>query len=495
MYKLVIYGLFSLVVYTFLLSLLGYIYYGIWPLLLSLSVILIVSFGLNKIFAILLKVPLNPESVYITAFILFFILFPSTETEDILITVLATTIAIGSKFLIAPNKRHIFNPAAFGVFAIGIFGFGNSFWWVGSMAMFPATLIIGLLIVRKIRKVELFLAFICTSITMLLLMHLSGLRVSEDIVDSLVQMFTSGPLIFLGSIMLTEPLTMPPRKRFQIAYAVLVGILSNISFSFGPIFLTPELALLLGNIFSYLVSFKHRIILKLNSINEIAKDTFEFSFIPDKRLSFIPGQFMEWTLPHSSPDNRGVRRFFTISSASTEPEILLGIKYSNPPSTFKRTLRDLNVGDTIVAGSVAGDFVLPKDPSEELVFIAGGIGSTPFRSMLKYLIDKGEKRSITFFYTIKSPDEIAYKDILEKAEVSLGAKIHFVVTDTTRITDDWTGKKGFLTEEMIREEVPKIHEAKFYLSGPNAMVESYKKLLKTAGVKTNRIVTDYFPGF
>ena len=142
-------------------------------------------------------------------------------------------------------------------------------------------------------------------------------------------------------------------------------------------------------------------------------------------------------------------------------------------------------GDKIMASQLAGEFVMPEDQNKKLVFIAGGIGVTPFRSMIKYLLDKGEKRSITFLYSNKTAADIVYKDIFDKAGTDLGIKTVYVNTD----------EKGMIDAKMIMEEVPDYKERVFYISGPHGMVISFENTLKNLGVKRGNIVTDFFPGF
>ena len=155
----------------------------------------------------------------------------------------------------------------------------------------------------------------------------------------------------------------------------------------------------------------------------------------------------------------------------------------------------LDKGTRLTASQLSGDFTLPKDSNKKLVFIAGGIGVTPFRSMIKYLLDKSEKRDIILFYAAVSSAEFAYKNIFETAGKKIGLKVVYVLTDTKNIPPEWKGKSGYLTEETIKQEVADFKQREFYLSGPIAMVNNYKKLLSKVGVSINNIITDYFPGF
>ena len=107
----------------------------------------------------------------------------------------------------------------------------------------------------------------------------------------------------------------------------------------------------------------------------------------------------------------------------------MGIKFYPQGSSFKKALLSMNEQTTIVAGNLAGDFTLPQDQKTKLVFMAGGIGVTPFRSMIKYCIDKHEERPIVLFYANKVVSEFAYTDIFEDAK-KVGIKTVYALTDT-----------------------------------------------------------------
>jgi ferredoxin-NADP reductase len=137
---------------------------------------------------------------------------------------------------------------------------------------------------------------------------------------------------------------------------------------------------------------------------------------------------------------------------------------------------------------------LPEDRRQKLVFIAGGIGITPFRSMLKDMLDTRQRRPITVFYSNKSAEDIVYKDTLDQAQRELGVKVIYTVTDTTTLPASWTGKVGRVTSAMIRQEVRDYRNCMFYVSGPNAMVDSMKAALRHLNVPASHIKTDYFSG-
>ncbi len=348
--------------------------------------------------------------------------------------------------------------------------------------MLPVVAIVGLLVVRKIRRFNLFFAFLFSAIAMILISNSGDVT---SIFELISQVTSSWPIVFFGTIMLTEPLTTPPSKKWQMLYGVLVGSLFGAKFEFGRLYATPELALILGNLFSYTVSFKQRVLLVLKEKLELVPGIYEFLFKADRQFSYLPGQYMEWTLGHSQADGRGVRRYFTLASSPTEPNVHLAMRYEgNESSSFKRAVLSLPVGGKLTVSQVAGDFVLPADKHQKLIFIAGGIGITPFRSMIKYLLDKKEKRRVSLFYICKSAEERIYTDLFTKAK-EVGLKTKYI----------FTGKGGRLGRETLEAEIKDISERTFYISGPNKMVDSVKQVLADMGVKSSQVVTDYFPGY
>lgn len=281
---------------------------------------------------------------------------------------------------------------------------------------------------------------------------------------------------------------MPATRRYQLLFALLVGTLYSAQLKFGiltedffvVLSTSPHMVLLAGNLFAFAVNPKYSLVLKLKEKIQISTQVFDYVFTPSRKLSFVPGQFMEWTLPHKGTDLRGNRRTFTIASSPTEADVHLGVKFYEPSSSFKRALAAMKPGDTLAAGHIGGDFVLPTDPRQKLVLIAGGIGITPFRSMLKYLTDTGQKRDITLFYIVTDTKELAYKNVFQEAQ-AIGLK---VVPMTNRLTID-----------KLQREVPDYAERTYYLSGPPGLVKAYSGLLRGHGINNKHIVTDYFPGY
>ncbi len=495
MYRLVLYCLVFFLFGAFALSFFGLLPYTPAALMFSAVIIMGVSWVTNIVFARVFDAPANVESIYITALILVFLITPPQAVDYwgfLSIGCWAAIWAMASKYIFAIRKKHIFNPAAFAVALLAFTLDQSASWWIGTFAMMPFVLVGGILIVRKIRRADLVWSFLVVAVAVIAGF---GLSRGTDLITSLGKALFDSPILFFAFVMLTEPLTTPPTRILRIGYGMLVGFLFAPAVHIGSVYSTPELALLVGNVFVYFVSPKEKLILKLKEIAEVATNTYDFIFSSDRKFAFEPGQYMEWTLTHRDPDSRGNRRYFTIASAPTEGEVRIGVKFYPEPSSFKNKLAFMNPGNTIVASQRAGDFVLPKNGQKKLVFIAGGIGVTPFRSMIKYLLDKKEKRPIILLYSNKTVSDIAYKDIFDNARAQLGIKTMYAVTDPGQPLSGPEMRAGFIDKKMIMEEIPDYTERIFYISGPHAMVTTFKKVLIDMGIRRSRIKTDFFPGF
>jgi ferredoxin-NADP reductase len=491
MYRLVLYYLIFLLGVALVLSFGQALPYDPFALLFTIGFLIGVCGITNTIFARMFGIPANSESVYISALILALIITPITGYHDLWFLGWSGVWAMASKYMLAIKRKHLFNPVAFAVALTALTINQTASWWVGTPLMLPFVLIGGLLLARKVRRFDMIASFFLAVLATIVLASLLG---RESIVVGLQNTLVYSPLLFFAFVILTEPLTAPPTRGLQIVYGVLVGMLFTPQFHIGKLYTTPEIAILIGNVFAYLVSPKAKLVLQLREKLRIAPDVYDFIFVPQQKLAFAPGQYMEWTLGHDDPDNRGNRRYFTLASAPTENHIRLGVKFSDQSSSFKQAMLAMDQHTEIVAGQLAGDFVLPSDPRQKCVFIAGGIGITPFRSIIKYLLDIRQPRPIVLFYASKTASEFVYQDIFNQAQRELGIKTIYSVTEPRGLSPAWRGNVGRITPELIRSQVPDYSGCVYYISGPQSMVASCKRVLSTMGIASRQIKTDLFPG-
>ena len=451
--------------------------------------VLAVCWVTNWVFARVFEAATNIESVYITALILVLIINPvmATDHAGVGFLIFASVWAMASKYIFAIGKKHVFNPAAFAVALTALVLNEPATWWVGgNLALLPFVVVGGLLVVRKIQRFDLVASFAVVSLATIV--ATSGGNYTTPITQTLLH----SSFFFLAFVMLTEPLTTPPNRLLRIAYGAMVGFLFAPNIHIGGFYLTPELALLAGNIFAYAVSPKGRYMLTLVGIEQMSTDVYDFVFKSDRSFWFKSGQYLEWTLAHHYPDDRGNRRYFTIASAPSEQNVRLGVKFYTPSSTFKRALASMKVGEKISASHLSGGFVLPKDTTKKLVFIAGGIGITPFRSMIQYRLDKKERRNVVLLYSNKTAADVAYKSIFDRAEAELGIKTLYALSaEKSQVQGMFNGS---IDATLIARQIPDYKERTFYISGPHGMVDAFKHTLISMGVSRFKIKSDFFPG-
>jgi len=491
MYRLTLYYLIFLLGLALVFPIFSLTNYSPIDVLIDVVTLIIVCYISNLLFAKIFHAVTNIESVFITALILLFII-PVKFPQNIAFFVLAGFLAMAIKYLPTIDKRHIFNPAAGAVAAIALLSAEHSAtWWIGTPIFFPFVFIGGLLIVRKIRREEMVAIFLITS---LLTISAFTLMRGGDLLIVLKQSFLSTALIFFAFIMFIEPLTSPSTKKHQYYYGVLVGILyASPQMRLFGFTLTPELALLFGNIYSFIVSPKYRLLLRLKEKIVVASNTLVFSFEKPDKFSFIPGQYMEWTFPHKHSDSRGNRRYFSISSSNKE-DLQITVRIPEKPSSYKSSMLSMKTNDQIIASYLSGDFIMPKNINKPLVFIAGGIGIAPFRSIIQEIIDQNLKVNIVLLYSNRNYDEIAFKDVFHKANIN-GVKTVYTLTVKEKLPPGWNGEVGRFNPELIKKYIPDFKDRTYYISGPQLMVQTVESVLRNLHVSKRKIKTDYFPGY
>ena len=490
MYRLVLYYTAALLAGDFVLGIFGLAPHDPAQMVFSTAIVIAVCWFFNRGLAEAFRVPANTESFLITALIIALIMPPVAPQNwhGIAGLVLASTLAMGSKYFLALHRKHVFNPVAIGVVFSALAVDQPATWWVGgAIYLMPIVLVGGVLILRKLQRFEMFAIYVLANL------GVAAVATTPDMYgEALSQIFMSSPLLFCGFAMLTEPMTAPAAKFPALAFGALVGGLSAPSVHLGEFYFTPELALLAGNAFAWAVNPKYRFKLTLERIEKTAAGCYDYVFRTNRPVSFKPGQYLDWTLPSRHADDRGNRRTFTIASAPQEQHVRLGVKFYPNPSAYKQALLNMKPGDVVYGAQLAGDFTLP-DVQDKLAFIAGGIGITPFRSMIQHMLDVREPRDVTLFYGNNRSQDIAYVDVFNRAENELGLRTVYAVADHAQTATNF--HKGFIDAELIKREMPDYAERLFYISGPRTMVLKFEKVLAELGIAKSRIKTDFFPGF
>ncbi|CAN5440728.1 hypothetical protein BH10ACT5_BH10ACT5_08520 [soil metagenome] len=449
------------------------------------------------------RLPWRIESSLITAGILLFILRPTLEPAGLAGIALAAAVASLSKYVLAWRGRHIFNPAAAGaavltIVSIWLPDLGASSWWVGTPVLAAPVLILGLAVLVRTEKVRVISVFLVVAVAVGVARtatqyQQAGLQI--ETMDILWPVLWSSPFLFLGAFMLSEPLTMPPRRWQQFTVAALVGVLAGWPIDLGAISLGQERALLVGNLLAFAFAFSMRSAVKLTleSRAELTPTVQALTFRARRRLAFVPGQYLELDVPHRHPDARGTRREFSIASAP-EDLPLLTVAFREVPgaksqSSYKKALAQVTAGDALAVTGVWGDFILPKKPSSAVLMVAAGIGITPFVSQLRHVRLAEHDRDIVLVYVASEASELAFRDELEASGVPT---IIFTRDEPQNLPRHWRWARGVrLDAAGLEQVVPDISARHVYISGPAGLIADLAPALEHA----RSITTDAFSGY
>lgn len=223
--------------------------------------------------------------------------------------------------------------------------------------------------------------------------------------------------------------------------------------------------------------------------SEIAPGIFSLYFEPLEPHKHTAGQFVEINLRHDNPDSRGIRRWFTLSSAPEDTLMSITTRFAGKnSSSFKRAFLSL-APDTVLSFSPPeGDFVLPRDSQIKLIFAVGGIGVTPAHSMIAHLLATDEQRDVQILYGVNSRSDAIFLDTFD----NYGADVELVLSNPPK---NWGGASGQITAQGVIDVIPANKPYCVYLSGPEPMVEKLDRDLRSHGVPRKCIKTDFFPGY
>lgn len=233
--------------------------------------------------------------------------------------------------------------------------------------------------------------------------------------------------------------------------------------------------------------------IKLKSKKEVASGTMAFHFEKPAGFTFKAGQFADYTLVNpSETDAEGDTRGFSFG-APYEDEIIFTTRMRD--TAFKRNLKKMPIGTEVTLDGAYGSFTLQNNTKIPAVFLSGGIGITPVRSIVLQATHDKTAHKIFLFYANKTPKDAAYLDELIEAEK---ANANFkLVASMTHVDDstDWKGETGFFTKEMLQKYIGDLSQPIYYISGPPSMVTSIRKTLNEAGIDDDNIRTEEFSGY
>lgn len=491
MYALVIAGLVTIEALALALALAGALAIDPLGLLASTAVLLATSWIANEVLARIVRTRPHAPSWIITALLLVLLLEPVLTPEGLLGAALAAAVAAASKYVLAWRGRHLANPAAVGALVAGLLELAFPSWWIGTPVLLPLTVLFALAILHRTRHLPMGLVYVAVGGAVS-----TGLMLGFglDAGTALSFALASSPLVFAAGFMLSEPLTLPPRRWQRLLVAVVAALLTTVPFTLGPLHATPELGLVVAGLLGFAFGQRGGLRLELVASRELTPTAWEFRFRSRRPLRVAPGQYLELTLPHPRPDAGGTRRVFSVASVESTAEgdeLTIGVRIRDDASTFKRALRDLAPGAHVRATGVWGDFTLPRDPRARLAFVAAGIGVTPFIAHLQQLARDGRAADAVLVYAVRSAGELAYRDQIAAS----GCRVAVLCPDDPGALPagwTWAGAES-LSAEVVRREIPDAADRTVLLSGAPDDVARLRRELRAAGVR--RIRTDVFLGY
>ena len=224
---------------------------------------------------------------------------------------------------------------------------------------------------------------------------------------------------------------------------------------------------------------------------EVAKGTLLLRFAVEGYPDYRPGAYFWVELPdRGHQDEKGLRRHISLVTSPTERGVV-GLATRVRDTAFKRTLAELEVGDEVEVEEPKGSFLLPEDTSQEYVFVAGGIGITVFRSMLRYIADTGDPYRVTLVYSNRDRESAAFLDELDELERRIeGLRVVLTMTDEP----GWEGETRHL-DATVLDELVGLEGRTFLVAGPPGMAEAVADSLRAAGLPDERVLSDTFSGY
>lgn len=226
-------------------------------------------------------------------------------------------------------------------------------------------------------------------------------------------------------------------------------------------------------------SYSIQFIKKIN----LANNTYSFYFRRPANFEFTAGQYIRMTLPFTAKDGRGSSRFFTISSPPTEKQYLI-ITTKIIKSDFKKYLLVLKNNQFISVFGPMGQFLLDDNDNKEHIFLAGGLGITPFFSMISDNAEKQLQHPITLFAFFRNSDDIIFRNEL----ILISKKNHFITIEYANNIYDFQ-------VPILKKYVNKLNKCKYYIVGPPEMVEETQKILINLKISSENIKTEQFTGY
>jgi len=234
---------------------------------------------------------------------------------------------------------------------------------------------------------------------------------------------------------------------------------------------------------------------KLLRRQEVAEGTMSFYFDKPPDFEFKPGQYLDCSLiDPPETDDEGNIRSFSIASAPAEGNLMVATRMRD--TAFKRVLKRMPLGSQLKIDGPLGSFTLHGNASRPAVFLAGGIGITPFRSMIVKAIRERLAHHIALFYLNRRPEDSAFLQELQQiGSENQNCQIIGIMTKMEKSKRPWNGETGLIDKAMIARFVPNLAAPIYYIAGPPAMVTAMKETLIAARMNEDDIRSEDFAGY
>lgn len=218
-------------------------------------------------------------------------------------------------------------------------------------------------------------------------------------------------------------------------------------------------------------------------------DVTSFRFPRPVDLAYKPGQFFFINI--KAADGKELSHHFSFSSSPTEKDFFEFTKKLTDHE-YSLALKAAKVGDWAKIDAPYGQFTFDGE-FPKITLLGGGIGITPFISIIKNATDKRLSSKITLFFGCKTEGDIAFhRELLEMQKQNSNLKLHFVVNQPS---SDWRGATGIITADMIRNELPDFAENMFFTCGPPGMVKAMEQIIAGLGLPKEQMKQEYFTGY
>jgi ferredoxin-NADP reductase len=234
---------------------------------------------------------------------------------------------------------------------------------------------------------------------------------------------------------------------------------------------------------------------RLLSRAQVAEGTMAFHFERPSHFDFISGQSADLTLlAPPETDSEGNTRTFSIASSPFENQLMFTTRMRD--TAFKRSLKKVPLGTEVRIGPAMGSFTLHKNSAKGAVFLAGGIGITPFLSIVRQADHDRLPHKLHLFYSNPRPEDTAFLETLQMLESSnQNFQLICTMTDMGQSRKIWKGETGLINKEMLSRHLSALQGPIYYSAGPPTMVAGMKKMLVGAGVNEDDIRTEDFAGY